>query len=267
MTTRSQRKRTIIQVQPVKPQKCRLCPGNPSKATCACPKSGGRRKKTTTTQPEIAQPISNGSNNSEPSLAADNSIDAHQEPAQPPQLEAQISPSSPAPEASGPNTLLDSTVVQSLVARNSAPLATGNHVLEEKQNHHSKFKGKVLKLRPAQKLERLLMHCAQMERLSLETDSYTLVLSQQASGSSAVVHFSSAQLHREAMDDVTDLINQFQDLMMNLAKKEAEAAQKSVEDAETALKLRDAELAASNVLNADLWKELEELRAQASLGS
>ncbi|KAF7761305.1 hypothetical protein Agabi119p4_10714 [Agaricus bisporus var. burnettii] len=122
------------------------------------------------------------------------------------------------------------------------------------------------------------------ERMALETDAYVLILAQQATGSSASIHFASERLRREAFGESAALVNKFQSLMTQLvtAKRSttlaltqnleaSERARAQVEEQlverESVVAFTEAELAASRRANQALLLELEALRSSAAGGS
>ncbi|EKM77073.1 hypothetical protein AGABI1DRAFT_130799 [Agaricus bisporus var. burnettii JB137-S8] len=118
---------------------------------------------------------------------------------------------------------------------------------------------------------------SRVERMALETDAYVLVLAQQATGTSASVHFASDRLRREAFYQTTNLFNEFQSLMTQLviAKRSTalalaqnlEASEKARAEMENKLAEREsqvasteAELMAARNANKEILSELEALR-------
>lgn len=106
--------------------------------------------------------------------------------------------------------------------------------------------------------------------MAVETDAYVLLLAQQATGSSATVHFASERLRREAFNDSANLVNHFQTLMTQLvlAKRSTtlalarnlDASERARAAAEEMLVNREAELVASQRANEGLMAELEAIR-------
>lgn len=106
--------------------------------------------------------------------------------------------------------------------------------------------------------------------MAIETDGYVLLLAQQATGSSATIHFASERLRREAFNDCANLVNQFQTLMTQLvlAKRSTtlalaqnlDAAERARAVAEERLVDREEELAASRRANEELMAALEAIR-------
>lgn len=103
-------------------------------------------------------------------------------------------------------------------------------------------------------------------------------MAQQATGSSACIHFASERLRREAFDQCANLVNNFQSLMtqlviakrsttlaltQNLEASEKARAQveKQLVERENTVANTEAELAASKRANQTLLSELEALRS------
>ncbi|KAF7761295.1 hypothetical protein Agabi119p4_10704 [Agaricus bisporus var. burnettii] len=105
------------------------------------------------------------------------------------------------------------------------------------------------------------------ERVAHETDAYVLLLAQQATGSSAVVHFTSERLRREAFNETSELIDLFQSLITScvLAKRATTLAlARNLEAAEKAQKEVERELAEKESVVANTTRALQESTAQLS---
>jgi hypothetical protein len=106
-----------------------------------------------------------------------------------------------------------------------------------------------------------------------------MLVCQQASGSSAAVHYTSPRLRKEAKQDTVEIIQHYQSLMNRLllsrrqdalvaikekeiAQKEVEQAQEKTRQAEERLKAQETQLEAQTILLQKLQAQMEELQTQ-----
>ena len=110
-----------------------------------------------------------------------------------------------------------------------------------------------------------------------ESDAYIILMSQQAVGSSATVHYTSPRLRQEAKEETLEIIKEYQALMNNLvlAKREealalakqlheaenrANTAKNQAEQAQQQIQAQQSQLDAQDLIVKDLQAKLDALK-------
>ncbi|KAJ3562027.1 hypothetical protein NP233_g9830 [Leucocoprinus birnbaumii] len=215
------------------PRRCKICPDRPLKAVCGC-FNGGRKRKICSI-PEMSQTTSEQLETIDPVLSEQN---------------AALSPSIVKPQGqrrTSAERVSEWGTVEG-VKRGNLPYIIPRYtelrpLIEDANTSNTRFN------------REMAIIISRTERASIETDCYMLIMAQQATGSSATIHFASPRLRREGLQETADLINQFQTLMTNLVlakrnetlalAKQLQKAQEKAKEANQAAELSQEQLAST----------------------